>query len=53
MLWEKRYVFKSFLKTVSEAASLVAIGSIYPQARSNDKKDFIACGTVSFGNVEQ
>ena len=23
-----------------------------PQARSSDKKGFIACGTVSFGNVE-
>ena len=50
MLWEKRYVFKSFLKTVSEAASLV--GSIFHRRGPVTKKALIACGMVSFGNVE-
>ena len=43
---------KVFLKTVSDAASLVAIGSIFHRRGPMTKKDFIACGTVSFGNVE-
>ena len=48
----KRYVFKSFLKTASEAASLVVIGSIFHTRGPMTKKGFIANGTVSFGNVE-
>ena len=51
MLWEKRYVFKSFLKTASEVASLMVIGSIFHRRGPMTKKT-IACGTVSFGNVE-
>ena len=50
--YEKKDMFLSFFLN-SKWSSFSGVNRKHiPQARSNDKKGFIACGTVSFGNVE-